>query len=93
MGAEDRLRCENADHHQEQSSGDDRVAQVDVPGNRLDADDENHGEGDERGGQSDGDIEGAGEAGATLNLLFSPAARAVMGGRMKPRTKRQPQGA
>ena len=93
MGAEDRLRRENADDHQEQSSGDDRVAQVDVPGNRLDADDENHGEGDERGGQPHGDIERAGEASATLNLLLSAAARAVMGDWMEPRTKGQPQGA
>ena len=93
MGAEDRLRRENADHYQEQGSGDDRVAQVDVPGNRLDTDDENHGKGDERGGQPDGDIERAGEASATLNLLLSTAARAVMGDWMEPRTKRQPQGA
>jgi len=60
---------------------------------RIDADDENHGEGDECGGQSDSDVESAGEAGATLNLLFSPAARAVMGDRMEPRTEGQPQGA
>ena len=93
MGAEDRLRRENANHHEEQSSGDDRVAQVDIPGDRLDADDKNYGEGDERGGQTYGDIENAGEAGATLHLLLGPATRAVMRDRMEPRTKRQPQGA